>query len=271
MIMRFEFVSRRFSLGVLTSTCTQFGFLVRRFELGRGLSEVEEGYCLAGKVLTVYSYHLNELLYCSMSHADADVDSFKRFLYTVLQSTIPTEYEVSKLAREFERLRCDQQFSRDIIVLLNDNGTLQSKQNFQSSSTTFITFQGLCLRQELLEYMSVHENDASASSQPSWGKTCTLELYAQLLGEGKQFYLVWLVSSSTSLILIYCSTAISFSWEATSQFQNLLKIRILVWGKLIQKFAKKEYAKKAFKDMFYGLGKLIQLMHVTMVPKQVKT
>ncbi|GJW18734.1 reverse transcriptase domain-containing protein [Tanacetum coccineum] len=35
-------------------------------------------------------------------------------------------------------LRCNQQFSRDIIVLFQDNGTSQSKQNSQSSSTTFI-------------------------------------------------------------------------------------------------------------------------------------
>ncbi|GJR78326.1 hypothetical protein Tco_0149111 [Tanacetum coccineum] len=33
--------------------------------------------------------------------------------------------------------------------------------------------QDLCLRQELLEYMGVHDNDASESSQPSWGKMCT--------------------------------------------------------------------------------------------------
>ncbi|GJU28715.1 putative reverse transcriptase domain-containing protein [Tanacetum coccineum] len=31
-------------------------------------------------------------------------------------------------------------------------------------------FQDLCLRQELLESMDVHDNDASKSSQPSWGK-----------------------------------------------------------------------------------------------------
>ncbi|GJY22943.1 hypothetical protein Tco_0396601 [Tanacetum coccineum] len=34
-------------------------------------------------------------------------------------------------------------------------------------------FQDLCLRQELLEYMGVHDNDASESSQPSWGKMFT--------------------------------------------------------------------------------------------------
>ncbi|GKA11197.1 hypothetical protein Tco_0690630 [Tanacetum coccineum] len=54
---------------------------------------------------------------------------------------------------------------------MRDNGTSQSKQNLQSSSTTFITYKDLCLGQELLEYMDVHDNDASESSQPSWGKT----------------------------------------------------------------------------------------------------
>ncbi|GJW78319.1 polypyrimidine tract-binding protein homolog 2 isoform X1 [Tanacetum coccineum] len=54
---------------------------------------------------------------------------------------------------------------------MSDNGASQSKQNFQSSSTTFITFHDLCLLQELLEYMSIHDDDASESSQPSWGES----------------------------------------------------------------------------------------------------
>nr|GEX17241.1 hypothetical protein [Tanacetum cinerariifolium] len=33
--------------------------------------------------------------------------------------------------------------------------------------------QNLCFRQELLEYMTIHDNDASESSKPSWGKMCT--------------------------------------------------------------------------------------------------
>ncbi|GJS53370.1 hypothetical protein Tco_0626732 [Tanacetum coccineum] len=33
--------------------------------------------------------------------------------------------------------------------------------------------QDLCLRQELLEYMDIHDNDVSESSQPSWEKMCT--------------------------------------------------------------------------------------------------
>nr|GEZ45081.1 hypothetical protein [Tanacetum cinerariifolium] len=81
------------------------------------------------------------------------------------------------------------QFSWDIIVLLQDNDTSQSKQNSQSSSTSFTEktliipsfldyngsfgIQDLCFRQELLEYMRVHDNDASESSKPSWGKMRT--------------------------------------------------------------------------------------------------
>ncbi|GJV97656.1 hypothetical protein Tco_1549233 [Tanacetum coccineum] len=53
---------------------------------------------------------------------------------------------------------------------LNDNGTSQFKQNLQSFSMTFKTYQEFRLRQEHLEYMSVHDNDDSESTQPSWGK-----------------------------------------------------------------------------------------------------
>ncbi|GJZ30029.1 hypothetical protein Tco_0575076 [Tanacetum coccineum] len=41
-------------------------------------------------------------------------------------------------SREFKWLRCNQQFSWDIIVPFQDKGTSPSKQNSQSSSTTFI-------------------------------------------------------------------------------------------------------------------------------------
>nr|GEU33804.1 hypothetical protein [Tanacetum cinerariifolium] len=37
-------------------------------------------------------------------------------------------------------------------------------------------FQYLCLRQELLEYMNVHDNDSSESSQPSWGNVYIRDL-----------------------------------------------------------------------------------------------
>ncbi|GKA37790.1 hypothetical protein Tco_0724355 [Tanacetum coccineum] len=45
--------------------------------------------------------------------------------------------------------------------------------------------------------------------------------------------------------------------QATSKFQNLLKIGMLAWGKLIRKnFTKKESMKKAFQDMLLGLGEV---------------
>ncbi|GJW77560.1 hypothetical protein Tco_0139242 [Tanacetum coccineum] len=43
----------------------------------------------------------------------------------------------------------------------------------QRKGNALFGFQDLCLRQELLEYMCVHNNDASESSQPSWGRMCT--------------------------------------------------------------------------------------------------
>ncbi|GJW66755.1 hypothetical protein Tco_0121179 [Tanacetum coccineum] len=47
----------------------------------------------------------------------------------------------------------------------------------KSSSTTFITYQDFCLRQEILEYIDVHDNDASKSLQPSWGEERVLWSY----------------------------------------------------------------------------------------------
>nr|GEV70490.1 hypothetical protein [Tanacetum cinerariifolium] len=67
-----------------------------------------------------------------------------------------------------------------------------SKKNFQSSSTMVIPFQDSCLRQEILEYMEVHDNDASESSQPSWGKMCTLMLSGQLPGESSVYYFTYI-------------------------------------------------------------------------------
>ncbi|GJZ28263.1 hypothetical protein Tco_0572910 [Tanacetum coccineum] len=45
----------------------------------------------------------------------------------------------------------------------------------RQESNALFGSQDLCLRQELLEYMGVHDNDASESSQPSWGKISKLE------------------------------------------------------------------------------------------------
>ncbi|GKC73923.1 hypothetical protein Tco_1119806 [Tanacetum coccineum] len=57
-----------------------------------------------------------------------------------------------------------EMFSRDIIMLFQDNG--------QEGNGSF-GIQDLCFRQELLEYMDIHDTDASESSQPSWRKMCT--------------------------------------------------------------------------------------------------
>ncbi|GJS06303.1 hypothetical protein Tco_0363099 [Tanacetum coccineum] len=50
---------------------------------------------------------------------------------------------------------------------------------------SFITFQDCCLLQKLLGVYVLHVNDASESSKPSWGNTCTLLLH-----------LVWFVKYS---------------------------------------------------------------------------
>ncbi|GJV76784.1 hypothetical protein Tco_1508368 [Tanacetum coccineum] len=53
---------------------------------------------------------------------------------------------------------------------------------------------------------------------------------------------------------------------------NLLKIRMLVWGKLIQKLHQKGVYEESFlRHAAWIGGKLIQFMHTTMVPVQVKT
>ena len=43
---------------------------------------------------------------------------------------------------------------------------------FQDPLISFMIFQDVCLRQELLVYMGVHVNDASESSKPSWREKC---------------------------------------------------------------------------------------------------
>ncbi|GJU42765.1 hypothetical protein Tco_1195722 [Tanacetum coccineum] len=55
-------------------------------------------------------------------------------------------------------------------------------------------------------------------------------------------------------------------------FQNLVKIGMLVWGKLIQKLHQKGVYEESFSRHAAWIGgKLIQLMHTTMVHVQVKT
>ncbi|GJU02356.1 hypothetical protein Tco_1112694 [Tanacetum coccineum] len=152
---------------------------------------------------------------------------------------------------------------------IRDKDTSQSKQNLQSSSMTFIhktliipsvldscfisstvsevkrvmilLFQDLCLRQELLEYMNVHDNDASESSQPSWGKITVADFSHAPLNE------------------------YSPSPDDKKQWS-------LVWGKPIQKLRQKGVYEESFSRHAAWIGgKLIQFMHTTMVPVQVKT
>ncbi|GJX74948.1 zinc finger, CCHC-type containing protein [Tanacetum coccineum] len=60
--------------------------------------------------------------------------------------------------------------------------------------------------------------------------------------------------------------------QATSKFQNLLKIWMLVWGEADSETStKRSLKRKLFKTCCMNWGELIQLMHTTMVPEQVKT
>ncbi|GKD17769.1 hypothetical protein Tco_1206927 [Tanacetum coccineum] len=178
----------------------RFDLLVTRFEQARQ-----------------FDRSIKQFEQCSVSHADAHVDSFKRCYtsytfdvgYMVLRAFLLHRSSFNNSASLSNKFRglyfsfkfgisgllhhvvttISRQNTRLVslpeslkVVLLDDNVTSQSKQNFQSSSTMFTTVQDLCLRQELLEYISVHNNDASKSSKPSWGKTCTLILSGQLPG-----------------------------------------------------------------------------------------
>ncbi|GJX81613.1 hypothetical protein Tco_0331094 [Tanacetum coccineum] len=155
-------------------------------------------------------------------------------------------------------MRCNKQFSRDIIVILNDN--------------------------ELLEYMSVHDNDAFENSQPSWGKIVYVVnfprkvAYTTLLSmvcvtySAYQFYLRWLASTSTSLLLIYCSTSDSSSTKLHHSFRICLRYGCWFGGKRIQKLHQKGVYEESFSRHVAWIGrKLIQPMHTTMVPEQVET
>ncbi|GJT36196.1 hypothetical protein Tco_0926615 [Tanacetum coccineum] len=87
---------------------------------------------------------------------------------------------------------------------------------------------------ELLEYMDVHANDASESSEPSWGK-CVLWLPCQLPGE---------VVYTTSLSMVF------------EVFCIREKNWMLVWGEADSDFVKKKSKKKAFKTCCMDLGEV---------------
>ncbi|GKE56094.1 hypothetical protein Tco_1495279, partial [Tanacetum coccineum] len=94
------------------------------------------------------NYHLKKLRCSAQCHTQMQMRIVSRGvvrLILLIGNRVLRDSEAAELsAPELKRLRCDHQFSWDTIVLQNDN--------------------------ELLEYMDVHDNDASESSQPSWGK-----------------------------------------------------------------------------------------------------
>ncbi|GKD50857.1 putative ribonuclease H-like domain-containing protein [Tanacetum coccineum] len=124
---------------------------------------------------------------------------------------------------------------------------------FQSSSMSFIIFQDVCLRQELLEYMVVHVNDASESSKPSWGNTCYFA-YFDVLGKGISVVLLVLDDSSSKFdcALFYVNVRRLFELIYVLDYA---KDRMWVYeGRCLENFTKKESMKKAFQDMLHGIG-----------------
>nr|GEW24247.1 reverse transcriptase domain-containing protein [Tanacetum cinerariifolium] len=114
-----------------------------------------------------------------VSHTYVDVDNFKR---CCTSNTFDIGYWVHK----------DLIFRRSSI---NNSARLSNKFGgfhfifkfgisgllHQVITTIADRIRDLCFRQELLEYMNVHDNDASESSQPSWGKMCTSETWLTLM------------------------------------------------------------------------------------------
>ncbi|GKD57561.1 ribonuclease H-like domain-containing protein [Tanacetum coccineum] len=101
----------------------------------------------------------------------------------------------------------------------------------------------VCLRQELLEYIGVHVNDASESSKPSWGKTllCKHEKsVADLLHVPSNRY-----SPRPNLEdrLSYIKVS-----------ESVQDMNIGLRGSGFRNFTKKESMKKAFQDMLHELG-----------------
>ncbi|GJU97714.1 putative ribonuclease H-like domain-containing protein [Tanacetum coccineum] len=126
-----------------------------------------------------------------------------------------------------------------LLILLMEYKTKrlqQSKQNLQSSSMTFIHNH----RQERLEYMDVHDNDASESSQPSWGKILAstastlvdlekplvkdgdandvdVHLYRSMIGS-----LMYLTTSRLDIMFAVCACA---RFQVTPNTSHLLAIK----------------------------------------------
>ncbi|GJT74992.1 hypothetical protein Tco_1041717 [Tanacetum coccineum] len=105
---------------------------------------------------------------------------------------------------------------------------------------------------ELLEYMDVHDNDASESSQLSWRKI----VYVGEVGYSTSLSMVCVKYSAYVRRIV--ADFLHKIVQATSKFQNLLKIEMLVWGKLIQKLCQKGVYEESFsRHAAWIEGKLI--------------
>nr|GEX26707.1 retrovirus-related Pol polyprotein from transposon TNT 1-94 [Tanacetum cinerariifolium] len=92
-------------------------------------------------------------------------------------------------------------------------------------------------------------------------KRSMLCLDLKICAKDKNFSSIW---TYTTMMLprgeVVYTTLLNMVYEkivqATSKFQNLLKIEMLVWGKLIQKLRQKGVYEKAFQDMLHELGEV---------------
>ncbi|GJT55457.1 hypothetical protein Tco_0990511 [Tanacetum coccineum] len=107
----------------------------------------------------------------------------------------------------------------------------------RSSSMSFITSQDVCLRQELLEYMCVHVNDASESLKPSWG-------------ENYSAYVRRIVDDSLHVPPNEYSPRLMASSSISESAQDR---DVGLGGSCFRNFAKKKSKKKAFQDMLHEL------------------
>ncbi|GKD03709.1 hypothetical protein Tco_1178683, partial [Tanacetum coccineum] len=180
------------------------------------------------------------------SHADADVDSVKR---CGTSNTFDAEYRVLK----------------DLILhhsSINNSASLSNKFRgfyfgFKFGISGFLhqvvaAIADRIRDNEPLEYMDAHDHDASESSQPSWGK---------IVYVGEVVY-------STSLSMV----RVKYYVYMRRIVADFLHIGMLVWGEADSETLPKGVYEEIFSRYAAWIGgKLIQLMHTTMVPKQVKT
>ncbi|GJV03655.1 hypothetical protein Tco_1337224 [Tanacetum coccineum] len=92
--------------------------------------------------------------------------------------------------------------------------------------------------------------------------------------DATMFYLEWFVKYSTNVrrTLAYFSHAPQNEYSPSPNDKKQWSLGCWFWGKLIQKLRQKGVYEKSFSRHAAWIGgKLIQLMHTTMIPEQVKT